>query len=381
MNGEARHRPERLVVRALRCTQAGGIDVYAFFLPGYRLIEIADISRVNRTEAGHLEGFQRKEIREHVREIVNYLDRGEVLFPNAIILAVGAGIEFKQARGRDPDGVLDAGQIGTLILPLRAEGSRPAWIVDGQQRALALADTHNRGIPVPVVAFVAPEIAVQREQFILVNKAKPLPTRLINELLPEVDIRLPRDLAARKVPSELCRLLNSDPRSPFHHRIRQPSEEALETAVISDTAVIEFIRRSINEPLGALSAHRGLASEPYDTTAMYRALLLFWSAVADVFSDAWHLPPSQSRLTHSAGLRAMGVLMDRMLERYALRSDSAKALRNALARIAPHCYWTAGQWENIGLAWNDLQNVARHVRLLTDQLLRIDAAVNLRSTE
>lgn len=40
------------------------------------------------------------------------------------------------------------------------------------------------------------------------NKAKPLPTRLINELLPEVDVLLPRDLASRKLPSELCNVLN-----------------------------------------------------------------------------------------------------------------------------------------------------------------------------
>ena len=48
-------------------------------------------------------------------------------------------------------------------------------------------------------------LIVQREQFILVNKAKPLPTRLINELLPETGgIVLPRDLSARKVPSEFA---------------------------------------------------------------------------------------------------------------------------------------------------------------------------------
>ena len=51
---------------------------------------------------------------------------------------------------------------------------------------------------------------MQREQFILVNKAKPLPTRLINELLPEVSAMLPRDLNARRLPSELCNLLNRD---------------------------------------------------------------------------------------------------------------------------------------------------------------------------
>ena len=374
-NVEAR----QLIVRALR-TQQGGTDLFSFFLPGSSLTEIADISRVHRGDDGQLEGFQRKEIRAHIKEIVSYLDRGNVLFPNAIILAASEAFGFKQARGRDPAGVLESGHIGTLFIPLRNEGERCAWIVDGQQRALALAASRNPSIPVPVIAFVAPQIAVQREQFILVNKAKPLPTRLINELLPEVDVQLPRDLAVRKIPSELCRLLNTDSKSPFYKRIKQLSEPSADDAVISDNAVIELIRRSINEPLGALSLHRGFANESADVASMYRLLLQFWSVVAEVFPEAWRLPPARSRLTHSAGLRAMGVLMDRLLDRCGAQTDAVKTIRSALSRMAPHCCWTAGEWPDIGLAWNEIQNVPRHVRLLTDQLLRIDAAVNLRES-
>jgi DGQHR domain-containing protein len=74
-----------------------------------------------------------------------------------------------------------------------------AWIVDGQQRSLALAKADNPDIAVPVIGFVSDSLAIRREQFILVNKAKPLPTRLINELLPETgDILLPRDLQCPK---------------------------------------------------------------------------------------------------------------------------------------------------------------------------------------
>jgi DGQHR domain-containing protein len=370
---------EYLIVRALRCIQ-GGIHVYAFFIQGNQVSEISDISRINRNESGVLEGFQRKEIKEHIKQIIEYLNQGDVLFPNAIILAVSEDVVFKQARGRDPLGTSDVGQIGTLFIPQRVTGKRCAWVVDGQQRVLALSKSTNSEIAVPVIAFVAPELATQREQFVLVNKARPLPSRLINELLPEVDAHLPRDLAARKIPSELCRLLNADPHSPFHRRIKQPSQETIETAVISDRAVIDSIRRSINEPLGALASYRGLSSSntPSDTAGMYRALTLYWSAVANVFHDAWQLPPNQSRLTHSTGIRAMGVLMDRMLDRYIRQPNVEQELRQALIKIAPHCHWTDGTWVEIGLAWNDIQNIARHVRLLTDQLIRIDTAVNLR---
>ena len=51
-----------------------------FFLPGSKLISIANISRIKRDVDESLEGFQRKEIKNHVRGIVDYLDEGNVLF-------------------------------------------------------------------------------------------------------------------------------------------------------------------------------------------------------------------------------------------------------------------------------------------------------------
>ena len=367
---------DKLIVRALRCLQGNGLDLYALFIPGRLITQIADISRMHRGEQDALEGFQRKEIREHVKGIVAYLDQGNVLFPNAIILALSPEVEFKQARGRDPEGLVEVGQIGTLVIPAREEGRRVAWIVDGQQRSLALARTKNQDITVPVVAFIAPNIQVQREQFILVNKAKPLPSRLINELLPEVDTQLPYDLALRKIPSELCNLLNRDPNSPFYGKIRQLSNENESDAMIVDTAIIESIKRSINDPLGALAQYKGMGNEPSDIQAMYGVLLLFWNAVKNVFPEAWSLPPAHSRLTHSAGIRAMSVLMDRLFLRYQGQSEKVSI---ALKNMAPYCCWTEGAWADIGMVWNALQNVNKHVRLLTDQLIKIDYAVNQRN--
>ncbi len=187
-----------LLVRALRTTQGSDVGVFSFFIKGADIARIADISRLSREEDDTLKGFQRKEIQNHVKAIVEYLNRGKVLFPNAVILALSPEVEFKQSRGPTPDGVNDLSHIGTLSIPLGEEGKRAAWIVDGQQRSLALSRTTNADIPVPVVAFTSSELETQREQFILVNKARPLPVRLINELLPEIGIQLPRDLSLRR---------------------------------------------------------------------------------------------------------------------------------------------------------------------------------------
>ena len=37
-----------LIVRALRTTQKSGIDTFSFFLPGSKLIDIANISRIKK---------------------------------------------------------------------------------------------------------------------------------------------------------------------------------------------------------------------------------------------------------------------------------------------------------------------------------------------
>jgi DGQHR domain-containing protein len=301
---------------------------------------------------------------------VEFLDSGAVLFPNAIILALSPEVEFRQSRGPAPEGLIEAAQSGTLTVPVYPEGQRAAWIVDGQQRSLALSRSKNTGLPVPVVGFVSSDIGTQREQFMLVNRAKPLPNRLINELLPEIGSVLPRDLAPRKLPSELCNLLNRDPSSPFYRLIRRESDESVDAAVVIDTAIIETIRRNLRAPLGALSQY---ATQPEaDTDAMYRLLVSYWAAVRDTFSEAWGKKPQESRLMHSAGIRAVGGLMDSIILRAEGTAVADEEIRRSLTRIAPHCRWTDGVWEQLGWRWNEVQSTTQHVSRLSEHLVRLD---------
>jgi len=326
-----------------------------------------------------LKGFQRPEIRNHVNSIVEYLNQKNVIFPNAIILAMSPEIKFAASRGPKPDGLSDISQSGKLTIPVRNEGERIAWIVDGQQRSLALAQAKNQQLPVPVVAFISDELEVQREQFILVNKARPLPTRLINELLPETrSMLLPRELSSRRVPSELCKLLNRDPQSPFFKIIKRLSEKGSAEAVITDTAVITMIRNSINNPLGALAQYKASGTESADVAGMYNVLLTFWSAARAVFHSAWGKDARQSRLMHSAGIEAMGVVMDRMWVRHSGNANAAEKIKIELERMAPYCCWTDGTWDSLGLAWNEIQSTHSHIKKLQDALVRIYTTKALR---
>jgi DGQHR domain-containing protein len=362
-----------IIIRALHTLQGDGLDVYAFFIRGSDIVRIADISRIARDEQEVLKGFQRPEIRSHVKGIVDYLSHDHVLFPNAIILALSPEVRFVASRGTRPTGDEGIAQAGTLTIPVFAEGQRVAWVVDGQQRSLALSQSNRKDIAVPVVAFVSDDLEVQREQFILVNKARPLPTRLINELLPETSgVMFPRDLSVRKVPSELCGQLNRDPSSPFHHLINRPSGSGGGgKAVVTDTAVINMIRSSMNHPLGALAAFRMSAQgrEGVDHEGMYKLLVTFWSAVKTVFPDAWGKDPRQSRLMHSAGIMAMGVLMDRIYARLS-GSEDMKEVQRELERVAPACRWTRGTWDSLGVAWNEIQNTPRDIKKLQVALVQ-----------
>ena len=113
---------QELVVRALHTTQGEGLDVYAFFIKGGDIVQVADISRIERDAADELKGFQRPEIRQHVKGIVDYLNQGDVLFPNAIILALAPDVKFVASRGSKPAGDARVSESGTLTLPIYAEG-------------------------------------------------------------------------------------------------------------------------------------------------------------------------------------------------------------------------------------------------------------------
>lgn len=355
-----------MVVSALKFKQ-GESCVYCFAVPGNTLTEIADLSRVKRAEKGHLEGFQRKEIQQHVNEISDYLDKGPGLFPNAIILALAPQVKFAKTRGTKADETVDGIELGRLHLPSNGDGDKVAWIVDGQQRSLALSKSKNGELLVPVIAFESASLDIQRQQFILVNRAKPLSQRLVNELLPETDDAfLPRNLAVNKIPSELCNLLHNDSKSPFKGRMNRTSAKLDRADVITDTAVIQMIRDRINLPSGALAHFKGFATKAADINSMHKVLVAYWVAVAETFPDAWKLPPEKSRLTHSVGIRAMGSLMDRISSRVNLKDKDLKsAFVRELKPLANQCAWTSGQWPLINASWSSIEMTSRGLSQLS----------------
>jgi DGQHR domain-containing protein len=341
-------------------------------MTGDEILGIADVSRISRDDADRLIGYQRSEVRRHIQDIVDYLDSDDILFPNAIILALSSRVRFTRSRG--PQVHDDGVSAGILNIPVAGSGQgKPAWIVDGQQRTLALSKSTRRGLPVPVSAFVADEVDLQRDQFIRVNNQRPLPRGLLTELLPEIVAPLPAKLAGKKIPAALCEWLNTDPRSPFHGLIKRASlpRQQKRKAVVSDTAVVKMIYESLTSPSGALFPFRNATTEETDFAGIGSVLVTYWQAVKETFPEAWGKPPSKSRLMHGAGIRAMGRLMDRIMGWHRpAEGDPTTYVMRELARVAPICRWTSGHWSELGLNWNEIQNVSRHIRVLTNVLVR-----------
>lgn len=368
--------------RALRIEQTGGYPLYMFTLAASEILQVADVSRISRDEAGKLIGYQRPHVRRHIQDILVYLNSDPpVIFPNPIIMALSSRAHFRSSRGPGTgDGLATA---GFLDLPLAEDGkTKPAWIVDGQQRALALSNAHRTGFPVPVTAFVADSVTLQRDQFLRVNNTRPLPRGLVTELLPEVE-RPPAHLAVTKAPAAVCEVLNTDKKSPLYGMIKRASvtKDQPSRAVVNDTSVVQMIQESLTSTAGCLYPYRNVSSGDTDYDGILHALCTYWSAVRDTFPDAWGKPPDKSRLMHSAGVRAIGRLMDRVLGTIDPRQVNADAqIRRHLELVAPHCRWTSGRWEELGLRWNEVQAIHRHIQELSSHLIRIylDARAQLR---
>lgn len=354
--------------RALRIIQGAEAPVYLFSLTAREILQVAEISRVGRGDHSELIGYQRPEVRQHVKEITDYLDGADVLFPNPIIIALPSSVKWTSSRGPHvSDGISTSGMIE---IPLG--GTRPGWIVDGQQRALALSRARRQDFPVPVNAFITDSVDVQRDQFLRINNTKPLPRGLVTELLPKVSNPLPPRLSLRQLPSALCDLLNAKEDSPFQGLIKRASTSGgdRKTAVVTDTSLVTALQESL-QPAGCLFQYRNLSSGETDSSKIWLTLVTYWTAVRDTFPEAWGKSPAKSRLMHGAGIRAMGRLMDRVMSVVdPSQPEVAEAVRKDLALLSPYCHWTDGKWEELRMNWDEVQNVPRHINELSNYLIR-----------
>ena len=371
---------------ALKIRQ-GEQAIFAFGVDGKRIHEFTTVSRVHRDDT-ELQGYQRPEVLSHIRAIRRYLESDGAMLPNAVVLAFDERVSFEASTDRS---ALDYVTAGELVIPVDEslpDDQKPAWLVDGQQRSAAIRDADLAEFAVAAVGFIAHGEAEQRSQFILVNNTKPLPKGLIHELLPDTEGHLPTAYAKKQLPARVLSALNfgtvrslpidADVQElretllkegqPFATRIATPT---MANGYIKDNSVLKMIENSLYD--GALYQYRDPIDGTGDVDQMLLHLNYFWTVVAVTFPDAWNRPPTKSRLTHGAGIQAMGYVMDQFTDGVPAAELPGLNLEKRIASLRPHCAWTSGTWDfgaDLTRRWNGIQNTPNDVRLLTSHLLR-----------
>jgi len=346
-------------------------ELYVFTVDGKDIYKFATISRITRSDSGNLSGYQRPEALAHINEIKEYLESENSILPNPIVVAFkkkskGGSVQFL----RDPDSK-NHGIFEISINDGSESEDLPGWIVDGQQRSSALAQAKSGKFPIFVVAFIAKNDNEQREQFILMNNTKPLPSGLIHELLPDTAVQLPEKFVKKKFPSEIVSVLNNNTESVFFKKIRTPTNPV---GIIKDTSVMKIISRSFEN--GILYEFRDPETGYGDIKSIAKILNSYWKAVSIVFEDDWSRPPKETRLTHGAGVVALGDLMDCICDHIDdLENITEDVLLELFIKeleiIKPACSWSQGNWQltkEISKKWNHIQNISNDINLLSNYL-------------
>lgn len=357
MGKEVRH----LKVTAIRIRQRPDVPMFIFAMGGTLLPRVFAVDSVKRTAEGTLTGYQRSRVSGHIGDIRRYLMSTEALLPNAIVVSLDRdAVTFQAFAGRIDS---DWGSAGTLAIRMPGlREAKPGLVIDGQQRMSAFASLPvERNMPVVVVGFVAASEAMQREQFVLVNRSRPLPRDLLNELLPRVDTALPPNLQRRRTAAQVLEHLRFDPDSVFHGRIRGVGSDGA-GATISQAALLAVIEASLR----AGYLHREATTDGVvDVDKASQMLKIYYAGVARVWPHAWGGSSWSSRLVHGVGIYAIGRLMEDVLP--SVNWDSSRAVQVVSRRLGPlkdACAWTAGSWPTLNCGWNGLQNTSQDKRRL-----------------
>ena len=187
--GEIGVRPREegvLEIPALRSKFDGKVEMFSFMIDPRILIEFCYVAR---RELGHERYYQRILDGDRIKNIANFLNSGDELLANNIIIAfddkLNDYVEFLSVSGKDKthQGLKNLSSIGVDTGYLKFPKSyRSCWIIDGQHRLYSFKDV-DKIINVPIVAFRNFPIDKQCKIFLDINKfQKPVAPDLVWDL-------------------------------------------------------------------------------------------------------------------------------------------------------------------------------------------------------
>lgn len=346
--------------------------LYTFVIEGRDLPKLSTVSQAHRDQSLDLIAYQRPEVRSHINEIAEYIKSPDAIIPNSIVVALNPKHAKFTPFKREGSGI---GAFGDLTIYF--DNTNPAaWIIDGQQRTKAIEQADIENFPLFVTAISDTDPSFQRQQFVNVNSAKPLPRKLLNELLPHLD-RAPGKLYAKQPAAVVAESLSTSESSPFYGIVKFSTNPSNPEEVVDFNSLVNAIHLILKQKDSLLSK-KILHTSHRSQSEVVDYLIRFWSAVQQTFPDAWGNPPRDSRLMHGVGIAGLtgfaSYLAD--LDR---KLPLDPVITQHLENIRPHCAWTAHEkiWTNFdGVGtdwrWNELQNTEQHKTALLRFLIRKD---------
>ncbi|MGR5416514.1 DGQHR domain-containing protein DpdB [Vibrio diabolicus] len=352
---------------ALRVEQCHEVKLFVTTMNIAEIESVCTISRIFRSDDNSLMGYQRTELKKHVDNITDYICSEKSVIPNSIIICATSNTSI-ESKGEG---------IYTLHIPKKINS---AVLVDGQQRVAALRRSGRLDFNYPVCIFISDDTDFERQQFLLINSARPLPLSLINELLPHASGIFNEDLTRKRLPSFIVQLLNYKPESPLKGLIKLTTNPE---GLIADSSMMKMVDNSLRE--GALYDFCELSHGKYaeeDCKDAVDLLSNYFRAVKEIFYDDWGKKPRESRLFHGVGIIALGQLFDEIYYSYLTKKtgkDFFEYSVEQLFRIKPYCSWSEGYWElgndidgePIVRKWNQLQNLSQDISMVTKYLTTV----------
>jgi DGQHR domain-containing protein len=337
--------------RGVRATQSAINSTVMITARASEVFSFARIVRAGRDEEHALRGFQRPLYPSHIRNIRNYLRKPDAALPSSIVVGFVDGVAIRE--------VCDE----LVEVSIDTSGDPRGVIIDGQQRLTALAGLPRKDFEIFVSVLVCRDLKELRRQFVMINNTRPLPKRLVYELLPATS-GVQNRFASPTFAATLIERLNFDPTSSLYGLIRQHTNPH---GVIRDTAFENVILHSLSG--GVI---RRLPVERRFSAAFW-LLSEFFGAVRLVFEEAWvgHTPKS-SRLLHETGVQALGFVMEQLIDCKGARTQAEFA--EGLLALEDKAAWTSGCWrfsKTDEVPWNRLESNRDHVLALAQYLVTI----------
>jgi DGQHR domain-containing protein len=281
-----------ITIPAVRSSM-GARNFFSFSLSPAQLLKIAYVSHRRRGSEAGAGAYQRMMSKSRLKEIRRFVESDDAIFPTNIVLNVEGVKRFEKTK---QEGSASTATLGWLTLKPRY---RSAWVIDGQHRLFAYADSGKaEKASLTVVAFENLDPTSQAQLFVDINaKQKSVKQALLQELYADLhkDAEDPR-IRLRAVISQIVQELDRRPESPFYNRILSSESRKSPTRCIQFNSVygalnqpdlfVTTVRRGTVDYFGPLYAGQ---DNPATVARTIAVLNLWFGYIRDAAESWWNL--------------------------------------------------------------------------------------------